>query len=606
MKFTKDLFPLETSPLILREAMTAVLATLVIISLGLYFRGLGLISARAFFILIAAFALVNLLTIRLSFYLVRRREMRLQYHRQLLRALNQVSDVLISSLPVQEVLQATADQIAQAFDVRTVAMYVLDSKRQTLELPVVVGASAPLRQRLHEHPLAQRTLAENGPVINTLLADNEASAAPGAASVLFWAMSVPMAAGSNLLGAILVANHTPPRLPDELGEILQTLGRQLGTCLERAEAYQRLQAEQQSLAQRIADSADAIWVLDHNGHLLQFNQSANALTGYAAAAVIGQPWTDFVPLEQQANFQRMLDSVLGGDHQIWESGWRHRDGAWLLLELGATRLAGMATEPGVQLIARDVGARTAAQRMRSEFMAAVSHELRTPLSSVMGYAELLTTGMAGELTGEQTEYAGIILKNTQRMQRLVNDLLEVSKLEAGQLALTMETVDLSMLASGVVDALRPLLNADGMQIEVDLAPDLPAVHGDQPRLEQVLTNLLANASKYSPSGGLIRLVGYRHAPAADPLRLQLALPANASGWAIIAVIDQGMGIPPAEIPGLFHRFHRGQTARAQRVDGSGLGLYLARSIVEAHHGHVGVSSEVDKGSIFWVALPASG
>ena len=198
MKFTKDLFPPETSPLILREAMTAVLATLVIISLGLYFRGLGLISARAFFILIAAFALVNLLTIRLSFYLVRRREMRLQYHRQLLRALNQVSDVLISSLPVQEVLQTTADQIAQAFDVRTVAMYVLDSKRQTLELPVVVGASAPLRQRLHEHPLAQRTLAENGPVINTLLADNEASAAPGAASVLFWAMSVPTVSYTHL------------------------------------------------------------------------------------------------------------------------------------------------------------------------------------------------------------------------------------------------------------------------------------------------------------------------------------------------------------------------------------------------------------------------
>ena len=348
---------------------------------------------------------------------------------------------------------------------------------------------------------------------------------------------------------------------------------------------------------------DLLGVLDHNGRLLQFNQSANALTGYAAAAVIGQPWTDFVPLEQQANFQRMLDSVLDGDHQIWESSWRHRDGAWLLLELGATRMAGMATEPGVQLIARDVGARTAAQRMRSEFMAAVSHELRTPLSSVMGYAELLTTGMAGELTGEQTEYAGIILKNTQRMQRLVNDLLEVSKLEAGQLALNVETVDLSMLASGVVDALRPLLNADGMQIEVDLAPDLPAVHGDQPRLEQVLTNLLANASKYSPSGGLIRLVGYRHAPAADPLRLQLALPANASGWAIIAVIDQGMGIPPADIPGLFHRFHRGQTARAQRVDGSGLGLYLARSIVEASGGELILISDEGQGTSVIIRFP---
>lgn len=416
-------------------------------------------------------------------------------------------------------------------------------------------------------------------------------------------MSAPIAAGAQVAGAMLVAYRTPSPLPGELGEILQTLGRQLGVCLERAEAHRRLEAEQQSLAKRIADSTDAIWVLGHQGQIMQFNESASALTGYAAAAIVGQSWTDFVPAEQQDNFQRMLNAALVGERPIWEARWRRQDDAWLQLEFGATRLADIAGAHGVQLIARDVGARTDAQRARSEFMAAVSHELRTPLSSVMGYAELLTTGMAGELTEEQTEYAGIILKNTQRMQRLVNDLLEVSKLEAGQLELNMETVDLAALAGGVVDTLKPLMQADEMQIKVDLAYDLPAVVGDQARLEQVLTNLLANASKYSQSGGLIRLVGYRHAAGADPLHLQLSLPAAAAGWAVMAVIDQGMGIASAEIAGLFHRFRRGQSARAQRVDGSGLGLYLARSIVEAHHGVIGVSSELDQGSIFWFALP---
>lgn len=602
MKFVKNKTPAETSPLIQREAIIVVLATLVIISLGLYFRMLGLIPAHAVTFVIMVFSLVNLLAIRLSFYLVRQREMRLQRHRQLLRGLNQVSDVLISSLQAQEVLQATAEHVLQAFETDAAALYVLDSKRQTLDLQAAAGASPALHQRWRQHPLAQAALAEKGSVIRSLPGDAADPAAQPATDPL-WAMSAPIAAGDRPLGVILIANRTPPPLPDELGEILQTLGRQLGACLERAEAHQRLEAEQQSLAKRIADSADAIWVLDHQGQIMQFNESASALTGYAAAAIIGQAWTDFVPAEQQDNFQRMLDAALAGDRPIWEARWRRHDDAWLQLEFGATRLADMANKPGVQLMARDVGARTAAQRSRSEFMAAVSHELRTPLSSAMGYAELLTTGMAGELTEEQTEYADIIRKNTQRMQRLVNDLLEVSKLEAGQLELNMETVDLAALAGGVVDTLKPLMHADEMQIEVELAPDLPAVVGDQARLEQVLTNLLANASKYSQPGGLIRLVGYRHAAGADPLHLQLSLPAAAAGWAVMAVIDQGMGIATAEIPGLFHRFRRGQSARAQRVDGSGLGLYLARSIVEAHHGVIGVSSEVDQGSIFWIALP---
>ncbi len=603
MRSTTDSFESGHSPLISKETTVAIFASLAAIAFGLFFYRLGFLSARTAFIVTASFALVNLLTLRLSFYLVRRRENDLRQQREFLQGLNQISHGLILPQPVATAAETAAQQIVRTFRLSGAAIYLVNEQDQALRLQAAAG-DVTLNEPGHDcDALAQLARQAKKPVRGALPPQRAGHGSRQQSAQ--WALGAPILSGSEASGAIVISHRQPPALAGEMAELLLLVGRQLGIYLQRAQEWQRLQSEQQSLAQRIEDSIDAIWVLDAQGRIAQFNRSAGDLTGCAPTDVIGRAWTEFVPLEGQEEFQRRLDAVMDGERQIWESDWQHCDRSWLRLELGATRLSDNAAVPGVQLMARDVGARTAAQRMRTEFMAAVSHELRTPLSSVMGYAELLTTGMAGDMTEEQQEYADIILRNTQRMQRLVNDLLEGSKLEAGQLELTPEALDLNGLIRIVCDSLKPLMQNQSMTVQLELAPDLPTVIGDQPRLEQVLTNLLINALKYSPSGGVLRVLSYRHAPDADPLGLRLDLPSHAVGWAIAAVMDQGIGIPAEEVPGLFHRFHRGNHARARGVEGTGLGLYLARTIVEALDGHIGVHSQIGSGSIFWIALALS-
>jgi signal transduction histidine kinase len=234
---------------------------------------------------------------------------------------------------------------------------------------------------------------------------------------------------------------------------------------------------------------------------------------------------------------------------------------------------------------REVTSERVVNHLKDEFVATVSHELRTPLTSIIGYLELVLAGEAGELTPEQRRFLDVVDRNASRLLGLVGDLLFVAQVEAGQLALERRPVDLSELAADAVAAVRPLAEEKGLELRTEIEP-VERVWGDAKRLAQVLDNLLGNAIKFTPGGG----------------RVCVRVCAR-DGRAVVEMEDTGIGIPEDERDRLFERFFRASSAYEQAIPGSGLGLSVARMIVEGHGGRIEVVSVEGEGSTFRVELP---
>ena len=237
---------------------------------------------------------------------------------------------------------------------------------------------------------------------------------------------------------------------------------------------------------------------------------------------------------------------------------------------------------------RDVTREREVDRMKTEFVSLVSHELRTPLTSIKGYVDLLMEGEVGPLSDDQREFLGIVVSNAERLVALINDLLDISRIEAGRVELQRLPVDFSRVVSGVLTSLRPQIEAKGQRIEIAVPPALPPIDGDLDRLIQILTNLVANAHKYTPAGGTITI-----AARATPGTLQFS------------VADDGIGMTDEEQAQLFTKFFRARNRTTQEVGGTGLGLTITRSLVELHGGDITVTSTPDTGTTFSVTLPTS-
>jgi PAS domain S-box-containing protein len=236
---------------------------------------------------------------------------------------------------------------------------------------------------------------------------------------------------------------------------------------------------------------------------------------------------------------------------------------------------------------QDISDQKAAERVKSEFISVVSHELRTPLTSIRGSLRLIEGGVMGELPAEAMDLVHMASSNCERLLRLINDILDLDKTEAGKLRLRLEYLELGDVVERAVRSVQGLSTESGVVTRISLAP-LSVVEGDLDRLVQVLTNLLSNAIKFSPPGSEVRIQG-------GPGR---------EGRVRLSVSDQGPGIPHEEIPRLFGKFQQLDSSDTRTKGGTGLGLAISKAIVEQHGGEIGVESEVGKGTVFWFELPS--
>jgi signal transduction histidine kinase len=224
-------------------------------------------------------------------------------------------------------------------------------------------------------------------------------------------------------------------------------------------------------------------------------------------------------------------------------------------------------------------------RMKDEFVLTASHELRSPLTSVQGFAELLMMDRES-LSQRQVETVEIILDNCRHLVRLLNDLLDLARSDAGRLAITPRPTQLAPLIEDVVRSMRAQTDADNQTIDGQIDPHLPLVEAEPDRIRQILVNLATNAHEYSPERASIQVIAR---VADDAVQID--------------VIDNGPGIPPAQVEHIFERFMRGDAGLTQRVGGTGLGLAISKSLVDLHGGTIAVDSEVGRGSTFTVRLP---
>ena len=228
----------------------------------------------------------------------------------------------------------------------------------------------------------------------------------------------------------------------------------------------------------------------------------------------------------------------------------------------------------------------AANRHKSEFLANVSHELRTPLNAIIGFSEVLLEKMFGELNEKQSEYVGDILSSGRHLLSLINDILDLSKIEAGRMELEVTKFDLPSALENALILVRERVTRHGIKLERVVDEELGDFVGDERKIKQILLNLLSNAVKFTPEGGQIKVEA----------RL-------GDSAVIISVADTGIGIAPADQETIFEEFRQVGTTYAQKREGTGLGLTLTRKFVEMHGGKIWVESKLAKGSTFTFTLP---
>ena len=353
---------------------------------------------------------------------------------------------------------------------------------------------------------------------------------------------------------------------------------------------------QRKVTELVLDSAgDGIVGLDREGFVLFANLSARRMLRCRESDLIGHRFHDLAHHERadgspfpwqecpiHASITGDTGSFLGGERYL------RRDGTSFPVEIVMSPLVIDGTVMGAVQSFRDVSEREEVEAIKRQFVSVVSHELRTPLTSIKGSLQMLDSGMVGPLTADQQELVSMAVSNSERLGNLVNDILDIERLDSGRMTLSPVLVPATDIAVQAVTGITGAATAAGIRLETDLDPGDTTVSADPDRIVQVLTNLLGNAIKFSERGAIVRLVVHR---VDDDVTL--------------SVIDTGRGIPADQLETIFERFGQVDAGDARRESGTGLGLAIAREIAQRSGGDITVSSVLGAGSTFTVSLPAA-
>jgi len=363
-----------------------------------------------------------------------------------------------------------------------------------------------------------------------------------------------------------------------------------------AEAQMRLQST------ALEAAANAIVITDQTGRITWVNPAFSKLTGYSSQEAVGQnPRLLKSGMHDKRFYQNLWNTILSGEVWSGEMINRRNDGTFYTEEQSITPVKDgdgkishfIAIKQDVTgrkqveqaLRARDLA--EASNRMKSEFLANMSHELRTPLNAIIGFSQMMQDGRLGPVSEAHKEYLGDVLSSAGHLLRLINDILDLAKVDAGKIEFQPEQVELGKLIGEACDIIRGMAAKKRLQIDVAADPTLVSVFLDPGKLKQVLVNYLSNAVKFTPDHGHILVRAAPHGQ--EQFRIE--------------VNDTGIGIKADDFGRLFIEFQQLDRSTAKEFPGTGLGLALTKKIVEAQGGRVGVESVVGKGSCFFAILP---
>jgi PAS domain S-box-containing protein len=510
--------------------------------------------------------------------------------------LNQAARALHRTLEVDAMLDGALKELARAFGASRALLHLLtDDGRLTRSLGHSVSdsqrAGDPGRPdamsaftRRTRAPLLLRDVTKHPDLVDS------ASVPHGVRSIAGFPI---VGQRERVLGVLLLYYTVSQGFPDTEVRLLTSYADQLATALENAGLYDETQTQRARLAQIFESTSDGIVLVSRTGEIQAANPQAGELLAFDASAVIGTRLADLLvaarsSLPDHERIFQDLTALLGNPDRGGEGDLElRRSGRTVHWTAQPTRDA-LGGTVGFTLTLTDVTHERQVSQMKTDFVSFVTHQLRTPLAGIKWMLEL--AAQTPQLPADAGSFVDDARAAAERLIGLVNDLLDISRLESGKLSVALQPTDLVKLTRTTLNDLGALIREKGHRLTVEDGGRAPVVTADPQLLRQVIVNLTSNAIKYSPPGG----------------EISIALAVEDGRAARWAITDRGIGIPVASQARLFEKFYRADNAHTVETEGTGLGLYLVRLIVEKLSGQVWCESEEGRGSTFVFTLPLSG
>lgn len=548
---------------------------------------------------------LNDLIVALAFYLAGETE-RLEIEKSQLETLHEITQELTSGMDLSRLLQRTLTEIKGAINAERGAVFLVNGAARQVVPEVKIAwdvEGIPLSalpsawQMGQSEPLLILNDLQTGETeawVETLVGSNEGSL-----------MVAPLIATGEFRGILAVSNSRTGAFDPSHVRFFRAVLSQIATAIGNAEVYCLLSQQSQELGQMLrhqqeeatksqailASIADGVVVNNTEGRIILANPAAKRILGAPGEQLINQNFED---LFSAFSAQGREEAVAAMETLLSTCDPELTKAFNMILEVDNrvinAHLAPVLTEEddflGVVTIFRDITKEVEADRAKSEFVSTVSHELRTPMTTIKGYTDLIYAGAVGPINAEQKRFLGIIKKNTDRLTALINDLLDISRVETGRLRFEPRPLQIGGVIADVINALAGQAEAKQQTLTFEVVGGLPKVMGDRDRLNQVLTNLVCNAIRYTPGGGEVQVRAYL-----------------VEGAVRVDVRDTGIGLTPEDLGCIFERFYRADHPLVQEASGTGLGLSIAKMFVEMHSGRVWVESRIGEGSTFTFILP---
>ncbi|NOX62635.1 MAG: GAF domain-containing protein [Chloroflexi bacterium] len=498
-----------------------------------------------------------------------------------LRSLQEVARELAATLDLPQTLQVLVDRLAALSQARYAAIALLDADGRLRG----VAASGPEAERISDFKLDLDAEAQKRLRVGSVISDAEGERLGFEQLRSLWRMDqflcLPLVLRGHPIGALYLADSRPDFDSERQRQLLDSFSYFAAAAVENARLYQTVADKSRELEAILAGIGDGVVVVDIDLNLVLMNPAAASIFSLDAPPPGGLPLHMFV---HNDDFLALLEAMRQSPHEAQARELtltRSRSGREAVYQALATPLFAGESLQGIAAVLRDITGQKELERMKSNFLSVVSHELKTPLHSIKGFVDIILMGRTGPVTEIQRDFLETVKQQTDHLQRMIDDLLEFSRLESGRVTLRLQPVDVPVVAEAVVDKLSPLAETAEVALINRVPDEMSTILADPWRLEQVVTNLVDNAIKFTPAGGSVTISAVERDDEVE-----------------ISVSDTGIGIAPDEMERVFDRFYQVDGGANRLYKGTGLGLTICRHIVEHHHGRIWVESESGQGATF--------
>ena len=561
---------------------------------------------------------------------LREKLLELQQAEQKARFLAEATALLASSMELNRVLEMVARKSSEVVG-DWCAIYLLNERENLLKLEAVYHAD-------EDELVALRRMFSRSPVrigeglLGKVVQSGEAVLVTGEALQEFSsnlqsmvesieeialvhrvspssAIVAPMRVRGRIVGVLVVMEtHTSGQLTGAERALVAELGDRAGAAIENSQLFQESQEQRRHLEAVISQMVDGVVIADGNGRVLVANRAAQTMLRGQFALLVEDHLPDDGDMEdeqQSGGSGPLIRRALGGESLTGEEIEVAGESGDRVLSASATPVREETGDiGGAVVVLRDVTAEREIDRMKDEFVATVSHELRTPITAVLGYTDLLLRGLRGPLTPTQTDAMTSVRNAGRRLLALIEDLLDISRLEAGKQELLLDVVSVESAVDHALAATAFIASSKGVQLVHSIPRGLPQVLADESQLQRVFGNLLSNAVKFTPEGGTVTISA---APSMGDAHQGLRewTEGQSFRWVVVTIKDTGVGIPVDKQDRIWEKFQQADSSSSRSFGGTGLGLAIAKSLVELHGGTVWVESEgvPGNGSTFGFTLP---